>query len=306
MNETSLTGFDWGTVVQVRRSVFKQIRQQKKWRAEQNLQASFLSYPLDGEALESGDTQNTLSPRFKMNVNAQELLDQLLASGKQLAAKGKELVDEGADYASNYIEIPEAGPERDELMAKVGAGVAATGLLALLIGTEKGRKTLSPVIKVGSLAAMGALGYKAYQNWQKNNAGSDLEFDMSSFENKVEGEAAEKRSIAILRAMVGASKSDGEIDAEEHAAISGQIKAAGIESEAAGVLLEEMGKPSDATRVADLSDSPAMSVELYLASLLVTGQKNEAEKTYLSALASALKLEPELVEEIHREAALVS
>ena len=237
-------------------------------------------------------------------MDAQELLEQLLASGKQLAAKGKELVDEGADYASNYIEIPEAGPERDELMAKVGAGVAATGLLALLLGTEKGRKTLSPVIKVGSLAALGTLGYKAYQNWQKNNEGSNMELDLSAF--KVEGEAAEKRSVSILRAMVGASKSDGEIDADEHAAISGQIKAAGIEEAATGILLEEMGKPSDASRVAKLSDSPAMAVELYLASLLVTGQKNDAEKAYLSSLASELELAPELVEEIHREAALVS
>ena len=59
-------------------------------------------------------------------MDAQELLEQLLASGKQIASKGKELVDEGADYASKYIEIPEAGPERDELLKKVGAGVAAT------------------------------------------------------------------------------------------------------------------------------------------------------------------------------------
>lgn len=239
-------------------------------------------------------------------MNAQELLDQLLASGKQLAAKGKQLADEGADYASQYIEIPEAGPERDELMAKVGAGVAATGLLALLLGTEKGRKTLSPVIKIGSLAAMGTLGYKAWQKWQEQNGSPDVEFDLSEFENDIKQNHGPDRSVAILRAMVGASKSDGEIDEKEHAVISGQIKAAGIESAASAVLLEEMGQPADPTRIAGLSTSPAMAIELYLASLLVTGQKNEAEKSYLSDLAEALKLAPELVSEIQREAALVS
>ena len=238
-------------------------------------------------------------------MNAQELLDQLLASGKQLASKGKELADEGADYASRYIEIPEAGPERDAMMAKVGAGVAATGLLALLLGTEKGRKTLSPVIKVGALAAMGALGYKAYQKWQTKSG--ETEFDLSELEvGKLKGEDAEKRSVAILRAMVGASKSDGQIDEAEHAVISGQIKAAGIESQASAILLEEMGKPADAGRIAELSNSPSMAVELYLASLLVTGQKNDAEKKYLSDLASKLDMAPELVEQIHQEAALVS
>lgn len=237
-------------------------------------------------------------------MDAQELLDKLLASGKQLASKGKELVDEGADYAAKYIEMPEAGPERDELLKKVGAGAAATGLLALLLGTRSGRKTLSPVIKVGSVAALGALGYKAYQNWQKQNGQSDS--NLSELEGRLEGEAGEKRSVAILRAMVGASKSDGQIDEAEHAVITGQIKAAGIESSASGILLEEMGKPADASRIAELSDSPAMAIELYLASLLVTGQKNDAEATYLADLASKLELAPELVDEIHREAALVS
>ena len=237
-------------------------------------------------------------------MDAQELLEQLLASGKQIASKGKELVDEGADYASKYIEIPEAGPERDELLKKVGAGVAATGMLAVLLGTKKGRKTLSPVIKVGSLAALGALGYKAYQNWQKQNG--QTEFDLSEFQGNIDEASEKKRSIAILRAMVGASKSDGQIDEAEHAVITGQIKAAGIETAATSVLLEEMGKDSDAARIAELSDSPAMSVELYLASLLVTGQKNDAEKSYLSDLAKNLNLAPDLVNELHREASLVS
>jgi len=39
---------------------------------------------------------------------------------------------------------------------------------------------------------------------------------------------------------------------------------------------------------------------------LVTGQKNDAEKSYLAKLASELKLADDLIEQIHREAALVS
>ena len=237
-------------------------------------------------------------------MDAQELLEQLLASGKQLASKGKELVDEGADYAAKYVEMPEAGPERDALLKKVGAGAAATGLVALLLGTKTGRKTLSPVVKVGSVAALGALGYKAYQNWKKQDG--QTEFDLSELENKPAGEEGDRRSVAILRAMVGASKSDGQIDETEHAVISGQIKASGIESAASSVLLEEMSNPADAGRIAALSDSPAMAVELYLASLLVTGPKNDAEKSYLADLASKLDLAPELVNDIHKEAALVS
>jgi uncharacterized membrane protein YebE (DUF533 family) len=236
-------------------------------------------------------------------MNTQELLDQLLATGRQIAEKGKELANEGADYASKYVEIPEAGPERDALLKKVGAGAAATGLLALLIGTKTGRKTLSPAIKLGSLAAVGALGYKVWQNYQEKS-GTSVDTEVAPL--PLEGPAAEKRSLAILRAMISASKADGHVDSQENAAIKEQIQSSGIEGVATEVLLEEMSREADPSGIANLADSQGMAIEIYLASLLIVGQQIESEKQYLSELAQQLKLQPDLVAEIERQAALVS
>lgn len=50
-----------------------------------------------------------------------------------------------------------------------------------------------------------------------------------------------------------------------------------------------------------MSDSPEMGVELYLASMVVTGEKNADEQKYLSELASELKLDPALVQNLRTE-----
>jgi len=75
-------------------------------------------------------------------MNAQSILDMLLNSGKELAQKGKELADKNE-------KIPEEGPERDALLKGLGAGAAAAGALALLLGTDAGRKIAGTALKVG-------------------------------------------------------------------------------------------------------------------------------------------------------------
>ena len=55
-------------------------------------------------------------------------------------------------------------------MAGVAGGLAAGGLLGVLLGNKKARKTVGKVAGgvagYGGAAALGALAYRAYQNWQ--------------------------------------------------------------------------------------------------------------------------------------------
>ena len=238
-------------------------------------------------------------------MNAEELLEKLLQSGKEiaqqgrdLAAKGVEQAKEGIEYVTDSIDFPEPGPERDQLLKNLGAGAAVGGLLALLVGTKSGRKVLSPVIRIGSVAALGALGYKAYQRWQEKSG--------QAVEGKpiihLEGPAVKERSLAILQAMIGAANADGKIDLEEREAIMRHVESCELESEAAKTFMDALQKPADSAQIAALSDSPEMGVELYLASLAVTGAGNSADEAYLSELATNLNLPSDLVEEIRSEA----
>lgn len=238
-------------------------------------------------------------------MNAEELLEQLMQTGKdlaqqgrELAAKGMEQAKDGIDYVKANVEIPEPGPERDELLKNLGAGAAAGGILALLVGTKSGRKVLSPVIKIGSVAALGTLGYKAFQRYQEQNGLTSEGKPIM----QLEGPAAQQRSVAILQAMIGAAKADGNIDADEQGAIMKHVESCKLEAEAAKMFMGELQKPANADEIAALSDSPEMGVELYLASLAVTGVGGEQDEKYLSDLASKLKLPADLVKEVREEA----
>ena len=92
-----------------------------------------------------------------MDVRA--LFDQLLQSGRELASKGQSL-------AEQKLNIPSGGPEREAALASMGKGATIAGVAALLLGTSAGRGLTGVAVKLGSLAAVGGLAYKAYRDWQ--------------------------------------------------------------------------------------------------------------------------------------------
>ena len=240
-------------------------------------------------------------------MDAQQLLEQLLASGKKLAQQGldrsSELIEQGKDLASQGLQyaedkLPPPGPERDALMKKIGVGAAASGVLALLVGTESGRKAIAPIAKIGSVAALGGLAYKMYTEWQKSQGSQAKATALSD----LSGQDSADRSLNVVRAMIAAAKADGVIDENENQLITQQIDSSDLNDATSAFLMNEVQQPVDAKRIADSVASMEQAVEIYLASLLVTGQQTESEKTYLEQLCGALNLEPALARQLEREA----
>ena len=220
----------------------------------------------------------------------------LADKGKELAEKGKEIAQQGVEYAKD--QLPPPGPEREKMLKNLGVGAAAGGLLALLIGTKSGRKVLSPAVKLGSLAALGGLGYKVFTEWQKSQG---LEVTGQPIASLTAPQAND-RSMAIIKAMIGAAKADGTIDDAEQGAIIEQINSSDLEKPAAEILLSELQKPLDVEAIAAAADSPESAVEIYLASLLLTDKSNAQEQSYLSKLSAALKLDSKLVADLEAQA----
>ena len=241
------------------------------------------------QLLESG---RKLAEQGMARVQSSGLADK----GKQLAEKGKQLAQQGVEYAKD--QLPPPGPERDKLLKNLGVGAAAFGLLALLVGTKNGRKVLSPAVKLGSIAALGGIGYKVFTEWQKSQG---LEVTGQPIAN-LTGTQANDRSMAIIKAMIGAAKADGLIDDAEQAAIIQQINSSDLEKPAAEILLSELQKPLDVEAIAAAADSPESAVEIYLASLLLTDKSNAQEQSYLSKLSQALKLDSKLVADLETQA----
>ena len=221
--------------------------------------------------------------------SGRKIAEQGLEQGSELAAKGKELAQQGVEYAKG--QLPPAGPEREKFLKNLGVGAAAGGLLALLVGTKTGRKVLSPAVKLGSIAALGGIGYKVFQEWQKSQG---IEATGQSIVN-LAGPEANDRSMAIVKAMIGAAKADGTIDEKEQAIITEQIKNSDLDASVSDILFAELQKPLDVDSIAAAADSPESAVEIYLASLLLADKDNSAEASYLEKLANAMKLDPQLV-----------
>jgi uncharacterized membrane protein YebE (DUF533 family) len=241
-------------------------------------------------------------------MDARELLDQLLQSGKQLAeqgiaqgselaAKGKEIAESGMDFAQQKFQLPEAGPERDKMLTNLGAGAAAGGILALLVGTQRGRKTLSTVAKVGSLAALGVLGYKVYSAYQKENGGV---VSPASTVQLTDARVNE-RCLMIVQSMIAAAKADGVIDDGERKHIEERIQRSELDQSVVNAILTEIQKPLVVSEVACRSKSPIDSVDIYLASVMVLAEPNPQEREYLSELAKALDIDPALATRLEKE-----
>jgi len=183
-------------------------------------------------------------------------------------------------------------------------GAIAAGALALLLGTGAGRRVAGSALKIGSLAAIGGIGWKAYQNWmnQQKEAAEEVK-DMAENAkaipiNDLDEDEANKRSEILLKAMIAAAKADGHINQKELAAIEEQIKKLNLSSEVASLLKDEIEKPLDVKEVAALAENSAIAAEIYLVSAVVTDRENSMEKAYLDELAKAMDLPDALVAQL--------
>jgi uncharacterized membrane protein YebE (DUF533 family) len=215
--------------------------------------------------------------------DTKKLLNDLLNDAKGLAAKGSELA------ASKLETTP--GADKDNLTKGLGAGAVGGVLIGLLLGTKGGRKIGGGALKLGSLAAIGTVAYRAFQQWQNNKSGETV-----AVTGSLAAPADPKADpLLLLRAMIAAANADGHIDANERAQIASDINRLNLGSDAVAALEAELKTPLTAEQLAFGINDPAVAAEVYTLSLGIIGEVSSAEATYLQRLATALKLDPGLV-----------
>ncbi len=188
--------------------------------------------------------------------------------------------------------------------------LAAGALASILLGTGAGRQITGSAIKLGGLAAVAGLAYKAYQNYQ---AGKQPEQAQAGLQNEPEllpppaddsfhpsqaPQGETEFALSLVRAMIAAAKADGHIDAEERQKISDRLTLSGIDSDAERFLAAELQQPLDLDALVASAQSDAQKVELYTASRLAIEPDSRAERGYLDLLAGRLKLPDSLVDHI--------
>jgi uncharacterized membrane protein YebE (DUF533 family) len=177
------------------------------------------------------------------------------------------------------------------------------GLGALVFGTSTGRSVAGSAAKLGGLALIGGLAYKAYQNYQAGkpllNAGQHQDVLPAPAGTGFEPQAAsEATALVFIRAMIAAAAADGHIDDDERSAILGGLKEAGLEQEAHDWLSQEMAKPASIDTLVEAAESPELAAQIYTAARIAINPDNAAEKDFLAGLAGSLGLDAELVANI--------
>ncbi len=243
---------------------------------------------LQGKAQEAAQGAQTAAGGMGNDLNA-------------AVAKAKEAIQTG-----NYAGLAEQA--KGFLQGNAG-GIALGGLAGLALGTGAGRSILGSAAKLGGVALVGGLAYKAYQNYQ---AGKPL----ASFGDPVlaapagsgfaEGDGDDNaKALLMVRAMIAAAAADGEIDDTERVRIMGNLKQAGLDDEASGFLDEEFANPLDAAGLVQMSSTPEIAAQIYTAARLSVDPDTDGEQTFLADLASGLSLDSELVAHIDAAAASV-
>jgi uncharacterized membrane protein YebE (DUF533 family) len=182
--------------------------------------------------------------------------------------------------------------------------IATGAIAAVLLGTGAGRALTGTALKLGGLAAVAGLAYKAYQNYQSGKAPADEGVEIlpppadTAFDPKLAPQGEDDFALTLVRAMIAAAKADGRIDAEERKHIGDKLKLSGFDGEAEAFLMAEMEKPIDIDGLAASARTDAQKVEIYAASRLAIDPDTRAERGYLDMLAGRLKLPDALVEHV--------
>lgn len=187
----------------------------------------------------------------------------------------------------------------------LATGALAGGVAGLLMGGKKPRKIAKSALKVGGVALVGGLAYKAWSDWQAKKplrpttelAGETPPADSPFLPSAPEEQ--ENLSRSILRAMIAAAKVDGHVSIEEQNRISKHMESMEIGDEHRGFIEDELAKPLDIDAVVSGAKCPEQAAEIYAASLLVVDTSGAAERGYLAMLAARLKLDQMLVEYLH-------
>lgn len=226
-------------------------------------------------------------------MNTSSLIDQLLKSGSELLQNAKS-TDAGSETGRNRSAsgLLSGG----NVLDGAGGGMLAGGVMGLLMGNKKIRRTGGKVALYGGLAALGTVAYRAYSNYQKNQAQAPQGEPQTV--DRLPPRQVEQHSEAILLAIIGAAKADGHIDDRERELIDREIEKLSGNAQLTQWFDQELRTPLNPANIAKAASTPEMAAEMYLASKFVVDEESFMEQAYLAELARQLKLEPALVNEL--------
>lgn len=172
-----------------------------------------------------------------------------------------------------------------------------------MLGDKRVRKFGGKALTYGGAAALGALAFRAYSNWQQQKAAAGAApMPTPQAGQFLPAPASEDHSRAVLKALIAAAKSDGHIDERERDLIEQKLGGMADDSGLCRRIDQEVARPLDPADVAAAANSMEVATEMYLVSVLAVDAESFMERAYLDALAAQLKLPADLRMQLEAEA----
>lgn len=251
-----------------------------------------------------------------------DILGEMFGQAKTGAREGAEQIGQktGADQMMReMVEKFGGGRSMEEIMEQVkttlgnnqlGTGAALGGLGALILGTQTGRSAAATAAKIGALALIGGLAYKAYKNYETGQpliASDEGDAEAAPSGSGFEPSAISNEAAALyIRGMVAAAAADGRIDGGEQEKIIGSLQASDLGKEAEEFLANELNNPASVQELALAVRNPEEALQLYTAARIAIDPDTNSEAQFLVDLASALRLDNALVAHVNAAAGTAS
>lgn len=241
-----------------------------------------------------------------------DVLGQVLSQATQGVKEGAGRIDSatGASDALSEILGKATGQAPADVLAKLqqiirdnpmAAGTAMGGLGGLVLGTQTGRSLAGSAARLGALALIGGLAYKAFQNYQ---AGRPLITGATAPEAAPKGSGFEPAAVTndtamlYIQTMIAAAAADGRVDSAEQGKILGSLKQAGLDAEAEQFLADAFNNPASINDIVGSIGSPEEAIQVYTAARIAIEPDSAQEKTFLANLAGALGIDAKLAAHI--------
>ncbi|MEM1307147.1 MAG: DUF533 domain-containing protein [Pseudomonadota bacterium] len=262
---------------------------------------------------QAGSAAPGIAPSSDAPAPGGGLMDQLGG----LFGQATDGVREGADRVgqstglNDIISQVSGGKSGEELLGQLqdliarnqlGAGAALGGLGALVLGTQTGRSVAMNAAKVGALALIGGLAYKAYQNYadgQSPGAVGEIEPEAAppgtGFE---ESAVSDQTAVTVLRAMMAAAAADGRLDPAEQQKLTANLSGMGLDKEAEEFIAREMNAPASPSDLAAGVRDQKEAMQVYAGARLAIEPDTIAEQNFLADLAEKLGIDAQLARHI--------
>jgi uncharacterized membrane protein YebE (DUF533 family) len=242
-----------------------------------------------------------------------DILGQIFGQAKAGVSEGARRIDD-ATGASGHVRGATqgaTGQSQEEILAQIkdwvsknqmGAGAAAGGLGAVVLGTKTGRSLAGKAVKLGALALIGGLAYKAIQNYQAGKpllAEADPHLAEAPHGSGYETAAVTQDSALLyIRAMISAAAADGRIDANEQQKIFGSLKQAGMEEGAEAFVRRELQNPASIEDLIATVKTEQEAVQVYTAARVAIDPDDAENQAFLGNLAQGLGMSAQLAQHI--------